>query len=281
MESTITKVSGRYTAKSPISHGSDEDFGMEQRLRTLQMTVEEDGERFQEEIPVISGNSLRGRMRDLLAEDLLARLDLEVHDTLLYSLYSGGNLQRGAGGRKIKRSRINEVRDKVPMLSLLGTALGTQMIEGKLNVDMLIPVASETEDYTGAKSDTSVFSYVDDVFYTRKDDIEGQTDSGGSGSADQAQQMKFNIQVFTPGTEFVHDLVLRSTSKIEASCLAHAINLFSQNPRLGGMEARGHGRVEFEYDDQLPPPDVYTEYVDSNKQEIREFLEKVDRDLED
>lgn len=279
MNNGVKQFDGTYTAKSPISHGSDEDFGMEQRLRTLEMEVVEDGERFHEEIPVISGNSLRGQLRDILARDLLERLDIEVHDKLLYALYAGGSLERGTGGRKIKRKMIQDVRKQVPMLSLLGTALGSQMIEGKLNIGMLVPIASETEDYTGREAEKSVFSYVDDTFYTRKDDIEGDTDRE---AGEQAHQMKFNVQVFTPGTRFHHRLTLRHCNEVEEACLYHAFKLLRENPHIGGMQSRGHGRVDFEYGNGgLGNNQPYIDFVEENREEITEFLETLDEKLQD
>jgi hypothetical protein len=273
----IKQFNGIYTAKSPISHGSDEDFGMEQRLRTLEMEVEQDGERFHEEIPVISGNGLRGQLRDLLARDLLDRLDIEVHDKLLYALYAGGSLEKGTGGRKIKRSLIEDVRENLPMLSLLGTALGSQTIEGKLNMGMLTPIASETKNYTGIEAEKSVFNYVDDTFYTRSDDIEGYTDRD---SDEQAQQMKFNIQVFTPGTRFHHRMTLRHCNEVEEACLYHAFDLFMQNPHIGGMQSKGHGRVNFQYETEFGSNDPYVEFIEENKEQIIEFLETLDEELE-
>lgn len=238
---------------------------------------QQNGESYHEEVPVISGNSLRGQLRDLLAKDLLDRLDIEIHDKLLYALYAGGNLERGTGGRKIKRNLIEDVRENIPMLSLLGTALGSQMIEGKLNMGMLIPVAEETQQYTGIESDKSVFEFVDDTFYTRKDDIEGNTDRE---DGEQAQQMKFNVQVFTPGTQFHHRMTLEHTNKVEEACLYHAFHLFQKSPHIGGMKSRGHGRVSFEYEEELGDNTPYVEYIEENKEQIEKFLKNLDEKLE-
>jgi len=75
----VQNITGTYEAQAPISHGSDEDFGMEIRLRTLEMTVRENDDLYHEAVPVVSGNSLRGQLRDLLAADLLDRLSEGVH----------------------------------------------------------------------------------------------------------------------------------------------------------------------------------------------------------
>jgi hypothetical protein len=221
---------------------------------------------------------MRGILRDLLAHDLLDRLDIEVNDKLLYALYSGGNLQKGAGGRKIKRSIIKEIREKLPMISLLGTAAGTQTIESKLNIGHFVPIASETEFRTGRESEKSVFNYLDDTFYTRKDDIEGSTDRE---DGEQAQQMKFDVQVFIPGTRFHHWMTLEHANEVEEACLYHAFEIFSQSPHIGGMKSKGHGRVNFEYEDGgLGDNQPYIDFIEENKEDIKQFLEKLDDQLE-
>jgi CRISPR/Cas system CSM-associated protein Csm3 (group 7 of RAMP superfamily) len=251
---------------------------MEQRLRTLEMAVrDEDGGVEHEEIPVVSGNSLRGQLRDLLAKDFLDELDVEIHDTLSNALYSGGTLQRGTGNRSIKRRMIQNIRENIPMLSLLGTAIGTQMIEGKLNMGMLVPIAAETTTYTGVESDTSVFEFADETFYTRMDDREGQINRDED---EQAQQMRYVVQVLVPGTEFHHWMTLEHCSEIEEAVLYRSFELFERSPHIGGMKGKGHGKVEFAYEDGLGSSDPYTERLAENREQIREFVLDLDETLE-
>lgn len=276
---TVERFEGTYEAQTPITHGSDEDFGMEQRFRTLEMAVRENGDLYHEEIPIISGNSIRGQLRDLLAEDLLLRLSddgpLQIHDTLSNSLYAGGTLTRDSGPGKLKRRMIANIRENIPMLSLLGTAIGSQMIQGRLNMGMLVPVATETSSYTGRESDHSVFEFVDETFYTRMDDREG-----GRMDDEDAQQMRYKIQIMTPGTRFDHWMALEGASDTERSCLGHAFELFGESPHLGGMKATGHGQVRYEYDDALPDAEAYREWIDDNRKDLHEFVLDLDAKLE-
>lgn len=276
---TVKDITGTYEAQAPISHGSDEDFGMEIRLRTLEMAVRNNGDVYHEDVPVISGNSLRGQFRDLLAEDFLDRISpdgdpVQVSDTLSAALYSGGSLERTAGAGKLNRRMIHNIRDHIPPLSLLGTAIEDQMIEGRLDVGQLLPVAVETQSFTGRGSDQSVFEYVDKTFYTRQDDR-----VGGKQDGEDAQQMKYDVQVFIPGTRFHHDLTLRSGhTEIEAACLGHALDLFEDRARVGGMTSRGLGKVEFEYDNR-PDGEPYREWLDENQDDVREFVEELDEQV--
>jgi hypothetical protein len=274
---TIKEFNGTYEAKAPISHGSDANYGMEQHLRTLEVTVRENGRVNHEEVPVISGNSLRGQLRDLLARDFLNALDVEVHDTLSNALYSGGTLERGSGAGKLKRRMIKDLRENIPMLSLLGTALDSQMIEGKLNMGMLVPIAAETQNYTGIDADSSVFEFVDETFYTRQDDREGATERE---DGEQPQQMRYVVQVLVPGTRFQHWMSLEHATEIERACLFRAFELFRQSPHLGGMKGKGHGKVTFEYEDGLGSSDPYTDWLEENKEEVREFVTDLNETLE-
>lgn len=273
---TVERFSGTYEAQTPISHGSDEDFGMEQRLRTIEMTVRTDGDLYHEDIPVISGNSLRGQLRDLLAEDFLGRIGtdddpVELGDSLSNAFWAGGSLERTAGAGKLNRRMLNGIREHIPPLSLLGTALSDQMLQGQLNMGMLTPIATETETYTGRESDHSVFEFVDETFYTRMDDRVG----GRQGDED-TQQMKYTVQILTPGTRFDHWMALESATDVERACLGHAMDLFEASPHVGGQKAVGHGLVNFEYEDDLPDAAPYVDFVEDNREDIREFVEDLD-----
>lgn len=273
---TVERFTGTYEAQTPISHGSDEDFGMEQRLRTIEMTVRENGELYHEDIPVVSGNSLRGQLRDLLAEDFLGRISddedpVELGDSLSNAFWAGGSLQRTAGPGKLNRRMLNGIREHIPPLSLLGTALSDQMLEGRLNMGMLTPIATETASYTGRESDHSVFEFVDETFYTRMDDR-----VGGRQEDEDTQQMKYTVQILTPGTRFDHWMALEGATDVERACLGHAMDLFEASPHVGGQKAVGHGRVSFEYDEGLPDPAPYVEFVEDNRDEIRAFVEDLD-----
>jgi len=286
---TVEQFHGTYEALSPISHGSDEDFGMEQRLRTIEMTVREDGDVFHEDVPVISGNALRGQLRDLLAEDFLDLISeeepVEIHDTLSNSFYSGGSLERGSGAGLLKRRMIHNIRENIPPLSLLGCAVGSQMIESRLNMGMLVPVAAETESYTGRSSEQSVHEYVDTTYYTRKDDDETRAFDHISTVSDDdedrdTQQMKYTVQVLQPGTQFAHWMALEGASEVERACLGRAFELLGESPHIGGMKSIGHGKVRFDYEEGVPDSQPYLDYIADNRDEIREFVLSLDDDLE-
>lgn len=273
---TVERFTGTYEAQTPISHGSDEDFGMEQRFRTIEMAVREDGDLFHEDIPVISGNSLRGQLRDLLAKDFLDAISteddpVEVGDTLSNALWAGGSLERTSGPGKLNRRMLKNIREYIPPLSLLGTAISDQMVESRLNMGMLTPIASETESFTGRESPHSVFEFVDETFYTRMDDR-----VGGRQEDEDAQQMRYKVQILTPGTRFDHWMSLEGADDVERACLGRAFDLFAESPHVGGQKSVGHGRVDFTYEDDLPDATPYLDFLEDNRTDIREFVHDLD-----
>lgn len=276
---------GRYEAKAPISHGADTSTGIVQRLRTLQVEVTDPdtGESYVEDVPVVSGNSLRGQLRDLLAQDFCALLEedgeepIELHDPLFNVLWSGGSLQRDAGPSKLKRRFIEEVREHVPMLSLLGGAVGTEIFDGRLDVmGQLWPICMETRSFTGVDAEETVYgTYVDSTYYTRTDDREGSRDADS-----EPQQMRYRVHVLVPGTEFHHRMALAGANDVERACLGRAFDLLAQQPAIGGMASRGHGTVAFDYEPGLPDAEPYVEYVRDNRDEIHEFVADLDERLQ-
>lgn len=277
-----------YEALSPISHGGDSPGGNENPLNKIKVTVEEDGESFKEDVPIISGNSVRGILRDRVAYDYLDQLDVQVGDALAYALYSGGYLDRGGG--KIDRRLREQVRENIPMLSVFGTALQSEAMRSKLDTGIVFPIASETENYTGIPSDESVAEYQDTISYTRLDDLK---EAGSpeirdtlkedavqtAEDADRAQMKRNRFRVLAPGTPFKQDLTLRHATDVERGVVGRAFDLFEENPVFGARSAVGHGRVAFEFEEDRPDATPYLEYLEDNRDDLREYVTELDAQL--
>ena len=81
---------------SPLAHGADEKDGNVSRFRTEARLDRATGRWV--EIPFLSGNSIRGQLRDALFADLLARLGLGSHEIparTAHALFAGGSVERG------------------------------------------------------------------------------------------------------------------------------------------------------------------------------------------
>lgn len=171
-------ILGYLIVESPIHHGGDEKNGNIATIRRISWLV--DGQR--EEVPVISGNSIRGLLRRMIMSDMLDQVGYTLESTKLYHLlFAGGTLEsvdsKDAGA--INLARKKEIRETLPPLSLLGTAIGNQMIEGKMKCGIAIPVCRElagsirpvVDGVVAAQIGLLLHELQSEDFMTRKDDL--------------------------------------------------------------------------------------------------------------
>jgi hypothetical protein len=176
----------RLTALSSISHIGD-TFGVNARLRREKIITD----RGPEEVPIISGNGLRGLLRDRgmyhmcrllgygLPEDVESVGAEEISKSgmsldAFYFLFSGGALEK-SGKRGIDVDEARKWREAIPLVSVFGGAMGNQIMPGKLKVGKAIPICVETsmilEDYLNEDEHLiSIWDMVQEEAYTRKDD---------------------------------------------------------------------------------------------------------------
>lgn len=258
------RFEGTITILSPLAHNSDESAGTDTKFRRMSIFCEKK----RMEIPVYSGNAFRGIFRRLAARQFCDRLGFEkLSDKLYYCFFTGGSLQKGAAQNHIDIGKKRKLREKIPFLSLLGSAVSNQIIPGKLQVDMGVPIAKETTDMTGIISDLTIWEMTDEIFYTRRDDLEDRQDE-----QKQAQQMKYNIEVLVPGVVMTHGFVLSCVNEIEAGCFTHAIQKMQDVGILGGKSGTGHGRVKLEYEPEWPDEKPYLDFLGKEKTKIVEYV---------
>lgn len=237
------------------------------------------------EVPVVSGNSIRGVWRRLLAGDLLARLDLAVQDLgprVIYLLTSGGGLEaRDRPGRPragdgpppppepvLRIGSKAELRSRLPMLGLLGAAYGNALLEGCLRVGHAIPLCAVTAPALGRESAVAVADLTGWTFHTRRDD---RLAEGASPGQRAAQQQIYRFEYLLPGVTLCHSFGVEAAAALEVSCLAHALDLFRARPYLGGRWGAGSGQVAVDYP-AAGDPRPYREWVQAHRQEVRAYL---------
>lgn len=226
----------RYTLTAPVSH-----IGETASTGSYFQTINTQGGR----LPVITGNSVRGILRDKLAAHLLTVLGNPVDKETFNVLFSGGNI---SGSTKNDVQRAKMVREHFPMISLLGGGLGTMIMSGNLVSGFVYPICRESEFLTGINSDVSWHDLIDDIEFTRMDDTKEDknsdsiTDIEEEKKAKASTQMRFSVQYLSAGTEMMQRLVLLdSASEIEESALWMALYKWFELPILGGMKAKGFG----------------------------------------
>lgn len=197
-------------------------------------------------LPVITGNSIRGQIRDAGAAELLNRIGCMVDKETFHVLFSGGNI---SGAMKDDVERAKAVREAFPLISVLGGALGTMIMAGKLICGFVYPVCKETRDLIGCESDRSWRELIDEIEFTRTDDAKNDklaariTDVTAETTGTASQQMRYAVQYMAAGTQFVQKMqLLPGTTALEIGALLCAIRKWWEDaPRLGGMSGKGFG----------------------------------------
>lgn len=225
-----------YTLTAPVSH-----IGETASTGSYFQTINTAAGR----LPVITGNSIRGILRDKLADHLLDSIGQPVDKETFNVLYSGGNI---SGSTKNDVARAKQIRQHFPMLSLLGGGLGTMIMSGQLVSGFCYPLCRESESFTGIESRISWHDLIDDIEFTRMDDskddtnIDRITDIEEEKKAKASTQMRFSVQYLSAGTELVQRLtLLDGSTDLEQGALLTAIAEWFRLPTLGGMRSKGFG----------------------------------------
>jgi len=250
-----------------------------------------------EEVPIISGNSIRGQLRDAGARQLLETLGISVPLDAFYMLFSGGSLTKSGGAIDIGVAR--DLRAALPFLSVFGAATGTQMLPGLLKCGKLVPVCQETahlipDVVVTAATDgylQSVYDIMQTEDYTRKDDAKDERLRGylaGEDAQDAPQQMRYTIETMSAGTKLWWHVTLEMATDLENAAFRAALSGWGQNPVLGGMGRIGHGLVRMIDDGyhggididpscniNVEVPDVYLQHLHAHRDEITALLDAV------
>jgi CRISPR type IV-associated protein Csf2 len=171
---------GVVTALTSISHIGD-THGVNAKLRREKF-VQANGR--VEEVPVISGNSIRGILRDRGMLHMLKVLGYGVNEETdevaglslpaFYFLFSGGSLTSNAG-RGIDIDEARRWRSLIPLVAVFGGAMGNQIMPGCVKIGKMIPICAETahllpewcvEDLVVE----SIWELCQEEAYTRRDD---------------------------------------------------------------------------------------------------------------
>jgi len=247
-------LEGVCTAITSISHNGGERNGTIVQLRREKF-VQPKGNVV--EIPVISGNSIRGKLRDLAAIDILTKKDgikVQVDADSFNLLFSGGSLE-SVGEKNLDIEKVRQLRKDIPMLSVLGCSIGNVILPGKVDIGKMIPICKETlhlipEKFHGTEEIKTIWEYCQVEMNTRRDDTKDEnkrefikkeylTDDLRGG------QMMYHIETLVPGTRFYWKVCLRDTTDIETGAFLSILQIWAnQSSQVGGNGRVGHGRLK-------------------------------------
>lgn len=276
-----------WTSLTPMQHGADEKSGNVSRFRMEAMTDLLTGRDV--DVPLLSGNAIRGQLRDLLAADLFERVGLDPRQaltTLVHGLFSGGSIAEGNGdaaGADVKARGF--WRETIPAISLLGGCYENQVMSGWLRCQDARPVCRETAAAVASHVAPGVdprdlarrLPLAQDLFVTRQLVRHAHRDLEGAEGA----QMLARFESVKAGTQWVHGLSLSgletSCPSIVKSCLAHALDLLTRVGTVGAGSARGFGGIAFDaYRSSvlgpLPTSEEYLEHLTTQREAIRMAL---------
>jgi len=273
-------VKGVLTALSPIFHGGSEKTGAVVLLNRLKFIV--DGR--PTDVPIVSANQVRGRFRRLLTADFLELVDYKMdlgqksYQKLYHTLFAGGVLEAVEEESESAVVDLNlkfKVVKYVLPLRLFGCSYANQMIEGRVLVGHMLPVCKELRDYIGVDSDISFYQLIARAFQTRRDELRITRTEG----EEQAVQALIEYECFAPGTRFYHEIRLETTKDeelLDLSTLYRAVELWRENPFVGGKSSVGFGKLRIEYEWPKPVSSrPYLEYVEKNRDEIVKVLDEL------
>ena len=273
-------VRGILTALSPVFHGGSEKTGSVVLLNRLKFIV--DGK--PTDVPIISGNQIRGRLRRLLTADFLElagyKMDLgqKSYQKLYHTLFAGGVLEAVEEESESAVVDLNlkfRVVKHILPLRLFGGSYANQMIEGRVLVGHMLPVCRELRDYIGVDSDISFYQLIARAFQTRRDELR----VARAEDEEQAVQALVEYECFAPGTKFYHEIRLETSREeelLDLSTLYRAVELWKENPFIGGKSSVGFGKLKIEYEWPKPVDSKpYMEFVEKNKDEIVKVLDEL------
>ncbi|XRP97791.1 hypothetical protein ACO3UB_08330 (plasmid) [Methanocaldococcus sp. 16A] len=278
----LERIQGIVIAKTPIMHGGNEKTGSTIMLNRRKFIV--NGKPV--DVPIISGNAVRGYLRRLFMKDFLNQIGYEIDYSkkggvrLHHALFSGGLLE-SLDSSKSGVIDINFKKKVVKYLipaTIFGFSFGNQMIESKLKPMMLLPICRELkgtyipEDIELPEwynPNVSFYELIDTPFQTRKDELRMERERG-----EQAVQMIIDYEAFVAGTVFYHEFRLEDPEPIELSAMARILELWKMKPFIGAKSSIGFGEVEIRYKFDKTSEE-YLNFLQKNKDEIVAILDEL------
>jgi hypothetical protein len=237
------------TAASSIAHGG-ETRGTITLLRR-ELVVQPDGHAVY--VPVISGNAFRGRLRRIgeeLTRDIL-QYEGQLPLAAAHALRSGGSLAK-ASAEPLSGQKLHQLRSLVPQIGVFGAAVGGRIIDGCLQVGKVLPHVAECAHLIpAARGAPPAFTATQIETFIRQDDsythdfaaalaIPGASPEPGAGPG---LLMMYRIETFPAGTTFSSWLQLTRATPLEVAFFTDVLRAFTDDGRLGGRAATGHGKV--------------------------------------
>lgn len=303
------KLTLAYLAEQPIIH-TEETIGNISKLKKMRVIY--NGQ--PKSVPALSGNSFRGQLRDILADQLCASLSNQGSQKLSFRnndvygiLYSGGAL----GEKSTSAELIHAFSDNLPSMRLMGAAFGNVMLPSKIAATHIVPCAKETQQILQSMYNTLESGLIPTVAewpnanslifndgpLTRKDDrrditrqrfAEPETSAPMTETEDeerQRSQMIYYVECVPPGTWLLQQIYSKfPLDQMELGSLFDGLSAFLTAPTLGGRSAAGYGQVKVHIQgsvgkENVQWPDEWPETIQTAIEKYQEYLKQKRDDL--
>lgn len=250
--------------QSPVSHNEiGSDMGNVTLFRRMSRVIEGRVVR----VPVVSAGAIRGLVRRLLFREIFEKTGLSretvgspAWDRLYAALANGGTIE--AAEVRVSPDAIRERRAAIPPLSLLGSALYTSHMTGRLHATHAWLVCREINGEPALPMD----QLVTEISTVRHHDAEEQNPD-----VSNVGPMPTTVEVVIAGAEFLQSATI--SGELEASCWAHGLDMVTH---IGGKTGQGNGGVWIDHDGDGA---MYREWLESNIEPLREALLKLADEL--
>lgn len=246
------KIETIYTLQQPLSHIGESESTVS-FLNTIRIVA--NGK--VEEVFALTGNSIRGTLRDCAARHLLDKLGVRVGKKEFNILFSGGNI---SGSMSTDIDQAKKYRELLPIISLFGAGVGNQILAGKMTQGFALPVCKETQEIIPSidcikneLKNSSWKNFTGTINFTRFDDSKNvnlqvymQSDNDNTDKDSASTQMRYEVEYLVPGAQLYHIINLCTDMEMELGVFVAALEEFSNSPILGGMGGKGFGLCEAE-----------------------------------
>ena len=272
----LVVVKGSWRAKSPVFHGGNEKTGSVVLLNRERFLTENGVE----EIPIISGNAVRGILRREIMADFLKQVGYKIDvstkngQKLYHALFTGGILETvdSSSSGVIDIDLKKKVIQYLIPVRLFGFSIGNQTVESKLKVGQGLSICKELSPFLPENINArhSYYEMLTQAFQTRKDELHAEREED-----EQAVQMLVEYEVFAPGSMFYHEFKIEDPEDIDLSCFSRLLELWQRKPYIGGKSSIGFGELQLHYDFNYTS-EQYLKFLQDNKDKINEILAELE-----
>ncbi|HEY3967268.1 MAG TPA: hypothetical protein VGM05_22100 [Planctomycetaceae bacterium] len=241
-------------------------------------------------IPHLSGNQIRHRLvREVGARFLIQRWGLEgkLNMRALNFLMHGGSLSESSANSNTRQNA--DMHRLMPLIRLVGGCKKNEIVRGSLIVWPGLLACRENAERLAAVSPAEskipdairpAEDFVASYQYTRSDAAKSCIDILDPAETGEVESnlMIYSGQCVIPGAHFAHGFVLRNVSDLELGALLLSLRLWqAEGGTVGGMAAKGHGRLHTLISGDLPDDEeslvsAYVANMEANRDEGAKWL---------